>query len=204
MPPRTRRTQEERREETRLKLLDATITALLDGGYAGTTTRRVCELSGVSQGAQSYHFPQRVDLVIAAVEHMAETRIAELQGLAAELPDDLRERAAVLLDVLWADFSSPAFTVFVKLWAAAADDPELHDRLIPVERTLTRALQRLGRDVATDEWRERGFDKDMRIAVETCRGLALTMRFEPRAARRRDPWPDVREWLLDALTGGRR
>ena len=74
-----RRTQQERRDETRGKLLDATIECLLASGYQATTTRRVAELAGVSAGAMTHHFPQRVDLVGAAVERLAEQRAIALR-----------------------------------------------------------------------------------------------------------------------------
>ena len=51
-----------------------------------------------------------------------------------------------LVDVLWADFSGSTFTVFVKLWVAAADDPELYARLAAVERQIARAISTLIRD----------------------------------------------------------
>src|SRR5690242_5936361 len=69
-PVKTRRTQEQRRAETRAKLLDAAIESLLEVGYAATTTRAVAQRAGVSSGAQTHHFPRRVDLVAAAVEHL--------------------------------------------------------------------------------------------------------------------------------------
>ncbi|MTD47769.1 TetR family transcriptional regulator [Conexibacter sp. W3-3-2] len=72
---RVRRTQPERRAETRAKLLDATIRSLLDVGYARTTTRRVTALAGVSQGAQTHHFSSRTELVCAAVERLFTERI---------------------------------------------------------------------------------------------------------------------------------
>src|SRR5207247_1037006 len=99
--------------ETRGKLLDATIECVLEVGYAHTTVRRIAELAGVSLGAQTHHFPRRVDLVGAAIEHLAERRTTELRGKAAELPGTPAERLPAMLDLLWADFSSSVFTVFV-------------------------------------------------------------------------------------------
>jgi len=113
-----RRSQSERREETRGRLLDATFESLIEVGYAGTTIRAVTERAGVSQGAQSHHFPHRVDLVASAFEHLAEQRSARYAERARELSGDRATRLRALLDMLWEDFSSPLFTVAAKLWAA--------------------------------------------------------------------------------------
>jgi AcrR family transcriptional regulator len=194
---RPRRTQEERRAETRTKLLDATIQSVLDVGYAATTTRRVAELAGVSQGAQTHYFPHRVDLVGAAVERLAERRIAELREMATDFPEEARARLRALLDVIAADFFSDTFTVFVKLWVAAADDPELYERLVPVERQIARAITelsaRLGGELPIDQLEAR-----LNLTLAAVRGIALTQRFEPRGRRRRDPWPELRTILLQS------
>ena len=59
-------TQVERRAETRAKLLDATVKSIVEHGLAATTSRRVCDIAGVSSGAQTHHFPFRTDLLGAA------------------------------------------------------------------------------------------------------------------------------------------
>jgi AcrR family transcriptional regulator len=184
----------------RAKLLDATIQSLLDTGYAATTTRRVAELAGVSQGAQSHHFPRRVDLVAAAVERLADRRIEELRELADEFPEDRAQRLRALLDVLWADFSSDLFVVYVKLWVAAADDDELYERMVPVERRIARATVELAISLAGDLTGLPGWERQMLLALTVIRGLALTELFEPRGIRRRDPWPELRDTLLKAFT----
>jgi AcrR family transcriptional regulator len=184
-----RRTQSERREETRGRLLDATIESLISVGYAGTTIRRVTELAGVSQGAQSHHFPHRVDLVTSAFERLAEQRIDRYRDRARELPADRGERVRALLDLLWEDFSSPVFTVAVKLWVAAAEDEELRERLVPVEKRIHSNMARLSAEVAGELGAEAGFDRKLAVAMNTVAGLALTREFDPsgRASRGR-PW----------------
>ncbi len=198
-PARPRRTQEERRAETRAKLLDATVQSVLEVGYAATTTRRVAERAGVSQGAQTHHFPHRVDLVSAAVEWLAERRIAELREMASDLPEDPALRMGALLDLMWADFSSGTFTVFVKLWIAAADDAELYERLVPVERQVTRAIGELARQLGGELVERPGWEAHLTLVLSVLRGLALTERFEPRGRSRRDPWPSIRASLLAAF-----
>ncbi len=70
-----------------------------------------------------------MDLVTAAVQRLADQRIAEIESSVPDLPPDPHERVSALLDGMWRDYSSDVFTVFVKVWVAAADDPELSARL---------------------------------------------------------------------------
>ena len=197
-----RRTQAERRAETRLRLLDATIESLIEDGYAGTTIRHVTERAGVSQGAQSHHFPHRVDLVASAFEHLAAQRIDRYAERARTLSGDRAVRLRALLDLLWEDFSSPLFTVAAKLWVASADDAELRERLIPVEKSIYRATAEVAREVAGDFGSEPGFDRKLAVAMNTVAGLAMVREFDPSGrASRGNPWPYHRaalERMLDA------
>ncbi len=197
-----RRTQEERTAETRRKLLDATLTSLLEVGYAGTTTRRVAEIAGVSQGAQTHHFPRRVDLVGAALEQAANQRTANLRARMADLPSARPARTRAVLDLIWQDFSSPIFTIFVKLWVAAADDRELYDRLVPLERQLAREIAATVPDLAgKDSPQPDDLNARVNLALSALRGLALSQAFEPTAREPRDPWPDARPVLERILLG---
>jgi AcrR family transcriptional regulator len=197
-----RRTQEERSARTRTALLEATIQSLMDVGYAGTTTRRVAEIAGVSQGAQTHHFPHRVDLVIAAVEHVGRRRLREVRAVTRDIPREREARIRALLDMMWADFSSPLFAVVVKLWVAAADDPELHRRLIDAERRLTAEMRAVLHDLVGDLGDE---DPEFRVRLEVAfnavRGLVLTSVFEPVGGSPRDRWPAQREVLARLLAG---
>lgn len=198
-PARAHRTQEQRRAETRQKLLDATVKSVLEVGYAQTTTRRVAELAGVSAGAQAYHFPRRVELVGAAVEHLVERRVEELRELAEPMLGATGDRAKAFLDLLWEDFSSPIFVVFVKLWVAAADEPELYQRLATAERKIARAITDLASDTAREVAVTAEVESVVLLVLSACRGLALTEHFEPRAHRRREQWPKLRAALLKAM-----
>ena len=197
-----RRTQEERRTETRGRLLDATVDSLISVGYAGTTIRHVTELAGVSQGAQSHHFPHRVDLVVSAFERLAEQRIERYGARAAELTGDRAARVRALLDLLWEDFSGSVFTVAVKLWVAAAEDEELRERLVPVEKNIHSNMARLSAEVAGELGAEPGFDRKLAIAMNTVAGLALTREFDPSGrASQGNQWPYHRAALERMLDG---
>ena len=195
-----RRRQVQRRAETRGKLLDATIQSLLDVGYAATTTRRVADLAGVSQGAQTHHFPRRVDLMAAAVERLAAQRIAELHELATQFPAATDKRLEAVIDLLWADFSSSTFTVFVKLWVAAADEPELYARLVAVEHHVAHAIGQLTHELSGKLAERPHWKRRVQLALAALRGLALTEQFEPHGRSHRDLWPMIRVALVDVLS----
>ena len=191
-----RRSQAERRTETRARLLDATIELLIEVGYAGTTVRAVTERAGVSQGAQSHHFPHRVDLVASAFERLAEARIIRYSERAESLDEDRATRLRLLLDLLWEDFSSELFTVAAKLWVAAADDHELRERLIPVEKRIYAATTEVSRRVAGELGSEPRFERKLAVAMNTVAGLALVRDFDPSGrASRGKQWPYHREAL---------
>src|SRR5205085_6681446 len=82
------RTQQQRRDETRRALLDAAVESLIEVGFARTTTLEVQRRANASRGALLHHFPSKTALLVAAVDHLAFMRGAQLKRLAAELPEE--------------------------------------------------------------------------------------------------------------------
>jgi DNA-binding transcriptional regulator YbjK len=196
---RTRRTQQERRAETRQRLLDATIRSLVDYGYPATTGRRVAELAGVSRGAQTHYYPQMADLIGDAVEHLADRRAGELQRRVADLRGSDRQVPA-LVDLLWDDYTSDLFRAVVKLWVAADDDPVLRKRLASTERHLRVVMRSLFDELAAELGVPEVVAPRLELVFDAVRGLALIEVFEPRGRRsRRDRWATIRPLLIDLL-----
>jgi hypothetical protein len=86
----------------------------------------------------------------------------------------------------------------VKLWIAAADDEELYERLVPLERLLAREIAKAVAELSTD------FDRDdlgarVTAVLATMRGLALSDAFLPRRRRPADQWALVRPVLERAI-----
>ncbi len=168
-PRRRRKTQAERRAETRAALLDATIECLVTYGYAQTTTGRIAEIAGVSRGAQIPYFRTRAEMVGAAIARLAEERVKAVHDRFARGPVTLEEA----LDVLWEEHQGPVFKASLELWVASRTDPELGRTLPRVERQVgvkigEEAVQALG-EIA----RRPGFNDDLVFALATIRGLAL-------------------------------
>src|SRR6185369_684594 len=82
------RTQQQRRDETRRALLDAAVESLIEVGFARTTTLEVQRRADVSRGALLHHFPSKAELLVAAVDHLAEMRAREMKAFASQLPPD--------------------------------------------------------------------------------------------------------------------
>jgi len=172
--PKARRTQEERSASTRARLLDATISCLIDLGYAGTTTTVVAERAGVSRGAQLHHFPAKTDLVISAVEHLAGRRGEELRREAEEILPHAADRVAAAIDLLWSSFKGPLFAAALELWVASRADAGLRARLVPVEQRVGGALKGLCRYLlgVQDESDER-VNLAVDLTLHFMRGMAL-------------------------------
>src|SRR5678815_5640441 len=116
-------------------LLDAAVESLIEVGFARTTTLEVQRRAEVSRGALLHHFPSKTELLVAAVDHLAEMRARELKMLAAQLPDG-RARTDAVLELLWQCFSGTFFQVAMELRTAARNDPELRPVLATAEKTL--------------------------------------------------------------------
>lgn len=134
-----RRTQEERSNATRARILDAAAACLLERGYAATTIGEVLGRAGLARGTLLHHFPAKDDLIVAAMRHLAEQRIARFHR-EAELVAPGANRLDAMVDVAWRDLTSPTFYAALELWVAARTDPHLRDALVPVEADLFRKL----------------------------------------------------------------
>jgi AcrR family transcriptional regulator len=171
------RTQQQRRDETRRALLDAAVESLIEVGFARTTTLEVQRRANASRGALLHHFPSKTELLVAAVDHLAEMRARELKMLAAQLPDERagRARTEAVLELLWQCFSGTFFQVAMELRTAARTDPELRPVLITAERALrdrilAQARTLFGKDVSEHSGLERALDFTLQFMI----GAAMT------------------------------
>lgn len=141
-----RRTQQERREGTIRKLLDAATAALIDRGYAAASVQVVCDRAGLSQGALFRHFPTREALMVAVGQDVGRKELARykkdfvaLRGqedpvtLALRL---VRDRCRSRLNRAW-----------YELAMAARTSPALRRGLQPVARRYYDDIEALAREL---------------------------------------------------------
>lgn len=144
MPP-TRRTQDERSEETRLALFRATIRLLLERGYSRFTTAEAAAAAGVSRGALTHHFASKEDLVVRAVAH---DLAAVTDALRAFLAAGEGRGPDAIVDHLWGLMAGGFFYVTMEYLPEARHNPPFRERLLPVVRDFHAALDALWRSVS--------------------------------------------------------
>lgn len=122
------RTQQQRREDTIARLLDASIATIIEVGYARASAKVIAQRAHVSDGALFRHFPTMSDFMAATAQE-AGRRLIEL-GVrkVAEIPGGkptLEEALTILRDVT----VDPTNTVIYELAVAARTDEKLRHTL---------------------------------------------------------------------------
>ncbi|MGN6609703.1 MAG: TetR/AcrR family transcriptional regulator [Jatrophihabitans sp.] len=192
------RTQVERREGTRAKLIQATIGAIAEVGYHRASVGEICVRAGVSKGGLFRHFDTRTDLVVAAAEEVGRRHLesfAAIRGPQTTLDDELlfvRDRIRSAVNSVW-----------LELLVAARTEPELRDRLAPA---ITRFYDGI-EAAASDEYGGDGVPDDrLRLVVTSVLhlldGEALLHAVYPRPDLERARLTAVGE-LVGAIVTGR-
>jgi AcrR family transcriptional regulator len=119
-----RRTQEERRNLTRERVLNAALKLLREQGHSAFTTTKVAALAGVSRGAQERHFRTRSELIAAAGRFAMDQAAEHARGM-AERAAQSRDPLSTFLEDSRHFFFSPAFSAMVELALGARSEPQL-------------------------------------------------------------------------------
>lgn len=194
---RPRRTQAERRATTRAALLDATIDSLAKGGYANLTTGAIVKRAGVTRGAHAHYFSSKAELMVQALDHLAEKISAETErAIAPALSDSFADYEA-LIDRLWQIHKGPLFTVAIELWVASRTDPELQTHLRRFDRELIAHMGMMAAKYVPALVTMPDFQQKFITAMAAMRGVAM-LRFSATPAAVQRTWEAVRSELIGA------
>ena len=201
-PVQPRRTQAQRSAEMRERLLDATVSVLIEYGFAGTTTARVVEAAGVTKGAQLHHFPSKESLVVAAIDHLARQRAQTAIDTVADArstPDP----AVAVLDLLWEAHQGPMFVATVELWVAARTNPVLLQEIKRVEPLVNDTLAAAVAQVLPDGTQQKKLRNAVYTAMDALRGVMVLSPVDDDATITRRRWnracEDLRKVIADAM-----
>lgn len=197
---RTRRTQAERSAAMRTRLLDATVECLVKYGYAGTTTPRVAEIAGVTRGAQIHHFRSKEDLVVAAIEHLAQQRTQAAMQEFGRISLDADPMPAVL-DFIWDAHQGPLFAATMELWVAARTDPALARQISRVEPLVNGTLITAIGQLMPEHPDPKAIRNLVYTAMDALRGILMWTFVDGDAERARRRWDRACEHLREIAAG---
>ena len=169
-----RRTQDERSAQMRERLHAATIALLIEVGYSNTTTVGIARRANVSRGAQTHHYPEKIDLIVAATEDMFCGFARDLDRLAKKLRQ-AKLNMAQFLETLWTEIlEGNWFYASLEVIVAARGDELLKARLQPHIYDLHRRFE----DIWTKTFEQRdGSRLDpvvlMNIVMNSFRGMSV-------------------------------
>jgi AcrR family transcriptional regulator len=122
------RTQQQRREETIARLLDASIETIIEIGYARASAAVICKRAGMSVGALFRHYPTIGDFMAATAYEVLRRQLELFSKQVAEIPTGEPALPAVLA-VLSEVTGNDTNAVLFELMIAARTDEKLRTTL---------------------------------------------------------------------------
>ena len=191
------RTQQQRREETIARLLDASIDTIVEVGYARASAAVIARRAEVSDGALFRHFPTMGDFMAATAEEVMRRQLGLFSKRAAEIPADkpaLEAALTILRDVT----GNATNTVMYELLVAARTDEKLRATLKDVLTEYAANIYETARELpGADQFGDETFAALTAILTNTFDGAAIVRSVLPQPELE-----DKRIELLTALLSG--
>jgi len=115
-------------EETRARIIQATLKTLKDEGIVGTSARAIARAGDFNQALIFYHFGSVDDLIVAAVAEMSSRRM-ERHELRLVEATTLTELIQIARELNHDDVTADNMTVLTQAFAGASGNPELGPKL---------------------------------------------------------------------------
>ncbi len=193
-----RQPRQDRSRATRARLLESAIGCLAELGWSGATVAVIAERAGVSRGATQHYFPTREDLLTAALEQMAEVRLAEIKREAARLPAVSAHRTRDVVGLLVGLYTGPLFRAALQIWAAASASEFLRGLVLPLEARLGREAHKAAIELLNADESVPGVHEAVQATLDLARGLGLADTLADDSRRRERV---IAQWaaMLDAV-----
>jgi AcrR family transcriptional regulator len=159
-----RRTQQERREGTIRKLLDAATETLIELGYAEASVQRICTRAELSQGALFRHFATREALMVAVGEDVGAKLLDRYKKKFHALPKAANDVPAAMRLVRDA-CRSRLNQAWYELELAARTNENLRKALEPVARRYYADISSAARELLPELAEKLGDSFDVLVAT---------------------------------------
>ncbi|MCJ2178749.1 TetR/AcrR family transcriptional regulator [Novosphingobium album (ex Hu et al. 2023)] len=128
--------QQRKSAKMRDRLVSAAVDCLVESGYPGLTTAAVATRSGVSRGAMHHHFPTRMELVAAVVDHVVYHRMRTFLADYFEAVENRQGEPLIELacEAHWRSVQTRDYSAWLELTVAARTDGELAAIFHPAAR----------------------------------------------------------------------
>jgi AcrR family transcriptional regulator len=190
------RTQQQRREETIARLLDASIDSIIDVGYARASAAVIAKRAQVSDGALFRHFPTMGDFMAATAREVMRRQLDSFTKQVAEIPAGkpaLQAALTIMRDIT----GNPTNAVMYELMVAARTDEKLRTTLQEVLTEYAANIYDVARALpGADQFPEDTFIALVAIITNTFDGAAIV-----RAVMPQPDLEDNRIALLARLIG---
>ncbi|MFZ0664847.1 MAG: TetR/AcrR family transcriptional regulator [Acidimicrobiales bacterium] len=148
-----RPTQQQRRADTRARLVDAAAELFAERGIDGVSVDAVAAAAGRTSGAVYDHFGSKHGLLLALLDGWSGALVAVISAQ-FEISEDLNDRLGAVWDNVCANPSEDVRRLFLlehEMWLRAARDPRLASAL---ERRTRESNERVARGLA--RWSAQG------------------------------------------------
>ena len=169
------RTQQQRREDTIARLLDASIETIIEVGYARASAKMIARRAEVSDGALFRHFPTMGDFMAAtayeAGRRQLEAAAKRIADIGAEKPT-LEDVLTIMRDLT----INSTNTVLYELAVAARTDEKLQQALRGVMEVYLMKIYEEARTALADDVEALGedhFAAQLALVVNTFDGAAV-------------------------------
>ncbi len=197
-----RRTQQERREETSERIINAAFDVIKRRGYSGFRIAEVQDVAGVSRGALLHHFPTKETLALAALEYAfaesradAEARAAQLESADDPIGEIIRNSEAF--------FFGDHFLVALDILMSAGKDPSIRSKVQSISRTHRLPVEMAWLDVLRAAKVPEDVAEDILwLTISMVRGMAIRAFWQDEPARFQHlyaRWQDMVRTYLKAV-----
>jgi AcrR family transcriptional regulator len=173
------RTQQQRREDTVARLLDASISTIIDVGYARASAAVITGRAGLSGGALFRHFDTMGDFMAATAYEVMRRQLDTFSKQVAEIPPDrpvLEAVVHIVRDVTGNDTN----VVMYELLVAARTDEKLRATLHDVLKEYGDRILDTARGLPTaDQYPDEVLAAVVALLVNTFDGAALVRNVLP-------------------------
>jgi AcrR family transcriptional regulator len=184
-------TQQQRREETVARLLEASIATIVEVGYARASAAVITKRAGVSVGALFRHFDTMGDFMAATAYEVLRRQLDSATKQVAAIPSDrpvLEAALTILRDIT----GNSTNTVMYELLVAARTDEKLNATLLNVLEQYTAKICDAARTLpGAENFPEETFPVLLALLINTFDGAAIVRAVQPH--------PEIEQQRIEVL-----